>query len=220
MNLTRLEEKLGYVFVDKNKLKRACTHRSYSRDNNERLEFLGDVVLSVVLSEHLFRSEKGLSEGELTRKRAMLVRGKTLAHVAQELNLGQYLYLGDSERVEGRGRASILEDALEAVLAAVYLDSGWVQVTEVILRLWQDKLTEKLADMEKDAKTQLQEWLQARSLPLPLYESEVYGPGHEQVFTAICRVVGIDNACRGEGKTKREAEQAAAKKMQLLLENP
>jgi ribonuclease-3 len=219
MNFQALEERLSYVFADKSKLKQACTHRSYSRDNNERLEFLGDVVLSAVLSEHLFRQEAELSEGELTRKRAMLVRGKTLVEIAQQIDLGKYLLLGDSERAGGRGRASILEDTLEAVIAAIYLDGGWSAVTQVILCLWQEKLAEKVATIEKDAKTQLQEWLQARSLPLPLYETDVFGPGHQQVFLASCRVVGIDSDCKGEGKTKREAEQAAARKMQLLLEN-
>lgn len=219
MNLTQLEEQLGYTFTDKLLLKQACIHRSFSRDNNERLEFLGDVVLSAILSEHLYRDKVDLTEGELTRKRAMLVQGKTLADIAQRIDLGNYLQLGESERDGGRNRASILEDALEAIIAAVYLDGGWPCVTQVVLRLWKDKLAEKLERVQKDAKTQLQEWLQARSLPLPIYEIKVFGPGHEQLFYASCCVVGVDEDCCGEGKTKREAEQAAAKKMQFLLEN-
>jgi ribonuclease III len=218
MNLSQLEEKLGYLFLNKESLSLACTHRSYSRDNNERLEFLGDVVLSATVSEYLYKNEMQLTEGELTRRRAMLVNGKTLVQIAQSIDLGAHLFLGGSELVGGRERASILEDALEAILAAVYLDGGWSAVTAVIMRLWSEKLQERIEDVEKDAKTQLQEWLQARSLPLPVYEVEIVGPGHKQVFTATCRVVGIDGSYSGEGSTRRQAEQVAAKNMQQNLE--
>ena len=218
MNIAKLEEALGYVFIDKAVIKHACTHRSYSSENNERLEFLGDVVLSAIISEHLYHEETGLTEGELTRKRALLVSGKTLAAIAESINLGAYLYLGGSERETGRGRASILEDALEAVIAVIYLEGSWPAAKRVILHLWKEKLQENLTVVDKDSKTQLQEWLQARNLPLPLYEAETFGPLHEQIFKATCRIAGIEFVCSGEGQTKRKAEQEAAKKMQLRLE--
>jgi ribonuclease-3 len=218
MNVAKLEKALGYVFLDKEVIKHACTHRSYGPENNERLEFLGDVVLSAVISEYLYHHEMKWTEGELTRKRAWLVNGKTLVTIAKSIDLGAYLHLGGSEQVAGRSRASILEDALEAVIAVIYLEGGWLAAKAVILNLWKDKLEAKLPVVTKDAKTQLQEWLQASNLPLPSYETEVRGPLHEQVFTAACQVVGIEFISSGEGQTKREAEQEAAKKMQLWLE--
>lgn len=218
MKLSKLEDKLGYAFVDKAIIKLACTHRSYSKENNERLEFLGDVVLSASISEYLYEQEQDLAEGELTRKRSMLVSGKTLTEIAQSIDLGAFLLLGGSELAEGRTRASILENTLEAVVAAIYLDGGWSAVKPVIQHLWKDKLKEKIQGVKKDSKTQLQEWLQARSLPLPTYKNTIVGPGHEQIFTATCAVVGIDDEFSGEGSTRRQAEQEAANKMLTSLE--
>lgn len=217
-DLAKLEKRLGYEFSNKKLLQQACTHRSYSRDNNERLEFLGDVILSATVSEHLYHNESDLAEGELTRRRAMLVKGETLTQIAKNMGLGTFLSLGLSEAAAGRGRSSILEDALEAVIAAVFLDGGWAPVKKLVLTLWESKFQEKLDHIEKDPKTQLQEWLQARGLALPIYSIEVAGPGHRQIFKASCQVEGMETEFFGEGKTRRQAEQAAARKMQQYLE--
>lgn len=218
MNFAELEKKLDYVFSDKGLLKLACTHRSYSSENNERMEFLGDVVLSMLLSEYLYEQEEQLAEGDLTRRRAMLVRGQALLDIANRLDLGSHLYLGESEIAAGRKSTSILEDAVEALIAAVYLDGGKEAAERLVFKLWREKLQEKIESVEKDAKTQLQEWLQARGLPLPIYKAEVFGPGHHQTFKSTCRVVGIKKEFQGKGSTKRAAEQDAARKMQEHLE--
>lgn len=206
--------RLGYVFKDDSLLERALTHRSAGSGHNERLEFLGDSIINFIMAEILFRAQPDAREGQLTRLRALLVRRDTLATVARELDLGMALKLGGGElKSGGRDRDSILSDALEAVVGAVYLDSGMDSCRELVERLF----TEKIAQAQqrrgaKDAKTRLQERLQAKGLPLPTYEVvEVKGAPHSQEFQVFCRVASLDNPTCGTGGSRRKAEQAAAR---------
>lgn len=218
MKSQALEKRLGYQFKDKEKLVLACTHSSYARINNERLEFLGDVVLSFVLSDTLYHSESHYSEGELTRRRSSLVNRDTLASIARDIGLGHALLLGGSEGKVGKNRDSILEDAMEAVIAAIYLDGGREAAASVIRRLWAPYFDKDWGTDEKDPKTALQEWLQARRYSLPQYKITIKGPGHAQVFKATCEVKQVNETFVGIGKNKREAEQRAAQKMKEWLE--
>ncbi len=206
--------RLGYEFKDDSLLERALTHRSAGSGHNERLEFLGDSIINFIMAETLFRAQPEAREGQLTRLRALLVRRETLAAVARDLDLGMALKLGGGElKSGGRDRDSILADALEAVIGAVYLDSGMDSCRELVERLF----TEKIAQAQqrrgaKDAKTRLQERLQARGLPLPTYEVvEVKGAPHSQEFQVFCRVASLDNPTCGTGGSRRKAEQAAAR---------
>jgi ribonuclease III len=215
-DLQRLCRRLGYEFKTLNHLKRAVTHCSASSENNERYEFLGDSILSFVIAEVLFEMFPTQREGQLSRLRAFLVKGETLAEIASELQLGDYLYLGQGElKSSGFRRASILADALEAVIAAVFLDSGITESKQLILRLFRSRLEgEGLNDNLKDAKTQLQEYLQAKKQSLPLYSlTQVEGKSHEQIFQVTCKVHDTKTATIGYGPTRRKAEQHAAKQM-------
>lgn len=206
-----LEKRLGYRFVDGTLLEEALRHRSTGARNNERLEFLGDSVLGLVISRVLFESRPDLPEGDLSRLRSKLVRGDTLAKIGAELDIGPHLQLGAGERASGgRRRASILGDTLEALLGAIYRDSDFNRVEQVILGIWASRL-ENLPTMEslKDPKTRLQEWLQGRDEERPEYELyRVTGKAHDQTFTIICRAV--DQHCTASGGSRRKAEQAAA----------
>ena len=215
-----LQERLGCSFADAGLLVRALTHRSAGPDNNERLEYLGDAVLSFVVAEMLFESHPDASEGELSRYRASLVSGDALGAIALELGLGQYLHLGDGElKSGGRRRASILADALEALVGAVYLDRGLDAARALAARLLRGRLDELPGASElKDAKTRLQEWLQGRGLGLPEYTvTEVSGEPHEQRFRVRCDVDELSIAAEAEGSSRRRAEQEAAA---LVLGNP
>ncbi|MGB5132561.1 MAG: ribonuclease III [Steroidobacteraceae bacterium] len=215
-----LQERLGCSFADAGLLDRALTHRSAGPDNNERLEYLGDAVLSFVVAEMLFESHPEASEGELSRYRASLVSGETLGALALELGLGQHLRLGEGElKSGGRRRASILADALEALVGAVYLDRGLDAARTLAGRLMRQRLDElPMASELKDAKTRLQEWLQGRGLGLPEYTvMEVSGEPHEQRFRVRCDVNGLAIAAEAEGSSRRRAEQEAAT---LVLGNP
>lgn len=208
-----LVRQLGYTFRDAALLARALTHRSRSSRNYERLEFLGDSILSFVIADVLYDRFPQLSEGELTRLRATLVRRETLATLARELALGDYLDLGSGElKSGGFDRDSILADALEAVLGAVYKDGGIEAVREVVLRRFQSILDSiDPSSILKDPKTRLQEFLQRQSLATPTYNVlEVSGEPHQQRFVVECRVPGLTEAVRGEGSSRRHAEQAAA----------
>lgn len=207
-----LQSRLGHQFADEGLLIAALTHRSASGSNNERLEFLGDSWVNHVVANDLYQRFPRASEGDLTRMRSRLVRGTYLAGIAKNLGLGDALILGVGERKSGgRHRDSILADALEAVAAAVLLDGGPALASEVVLGWFGASLQEVSTETEKDSKTRLQEWLQARQLPLPQYELvAVRGPDHEQVFEVDCRCTGTDRANRGQGGSRREAEQAAA----------
>lgn len=204
---------LAYVFRDPALLERALTHRSKSTDNYERLEFLGDSVLNYVVSTELFTRYPELTEGELTRLRAMLVRKPTLAELARRLDLGAHLALGEGElKSGGFDRESILADALEAVFGAVCLDGGIEAARETILRIYQDRLsTLDPRAVAKDPKTELQEYLQKHALPTPTYEVlAVRGEPHQQRFLVECRVAPLPDAVKGEGTSRRSAEQQAA----------
>jgi ribonuclease III len=204
---------LDYTFNDERLLQQALTHRSAARENNERLEFLGDSILSFVISTELYCRFEQIDEGALSRLRASLVKGDTLAVLARELELGDYLQLGPGElKSGGFRRGSILADALEAIFGAIFLDSDVVTVKRVILALYHERLQNvDPATALKDPKTRLQEFLQSRSLPLPEYEvTDVQGKAHEQRFTVTCTVPTLSESVIAQGSSRRKAEQAAA----------
>jgi len=217
--LSKVEEsltrKLGYDFKDPGLLEQALRHRSAGGAHNERIEFLGDGLLNFVIAEALYRKRPRATEGELSRLRALLVRRETLAELARALGLGEYLTLGSGElKSGGFRRSSILADAMEAVLGAVFLDGGFDTSRELILRLYEHYL-ENLPSKEelKDPKTRLQEFLQSRGRPLPEYEVvSVSGKAHEQKFVVECRVDGLEGPLKSEGTSRRKAEQAVARK--------
>ena len=208
-----LERQLGYRFSDDRLLARALTHRSAASRHNERLEYLGDAALSLVVAETLYQRLPEAPEGHLSRLRASLVRRSTLAELARERDFSRRLKLGPGElKSGGFRRESILADGLEAVLGAIYLDGGLDALRPVVLRLYGERL-ESLPAHEtlKDPKTLLQERLQARGLPLPVYHLDaVEGEDHAQDFTVSCRVAELDEDAAGSGGSRRAAEQAAA----------
>jgi ribonuclease-3 len=215
-----LEEKLNYRFDDVDLFRQALTHRSAAGKNNERLEFLGDAVLDFVISEALYRTSPDADEGDLSRLRASLVRDASLAGIAVELGIGEHLYLGGGERKSGgHRRDSILADALEAILGAVYLDRGFEAARELIERLFSERLQNlPHVDELRDPKTRLQEWLQARQLPLPDYELiEVKGQAHKQTFRVRGVVAGQEVEASGKGTSRRNAEQQAAERLLRAL---
>ena len=214
-----LEKNLGYRFNDVRLLQQALTHRSAPGNSNERLEFLGDAVLDIVVSEALYYSLPDAPEGDLSRLRASLVRDTSLAGIAADLGMGEQLILGSGERkTGGHRRQSILADALEALFGAVYLDRGFDTAAELIRRVFGDKLDDlPHADDLRDPKTRLQEWLQARGLTPPQYELvTVSGKAHQQHFEVRCTVPGHPPA-PGEGRSRRSAEQNAARRMLATL---
>ena len=215
-----LERDLGYVFLDKDLLARALTHRSKGGDNYERLEFLGDSVLSFVVAAQLYTQFSELSEGELTRLRARLVRMETLAGLARNLDLGNYLALGGGElKSGGYDRDSILADALEAIFGAIYVEAGYAGARAVIAHLYQQTLADiDPRYVEKDPKTQLQEYLQKHALNTPVYTvTAMAGEAHQQTFVVACQVPGLDQLIKGEGNSRRAAEQQAASCAYALL---
>ncbi|MFE8072606.1 ribonuclease III [Marinobacteraceae bacterium S3BR75-40.1] len=210
----RLQRRLGYEFRDAGLLLLALTHRSYGADNNERLEFLGDSILNMVIAQRLYDHFPQAREGQLSRLRARLVKGVTLAEIAREFELGEYLRLGSGElKSGGFRRESILADALESVIGAIYLDSGFETCRDQILSWFEPRLTKlNLQDTQKDAKTRLQEYLQSRQQPLPVYEVvSVQGEAHAQTFHVQCSVPMLDDLTQGHGSSRRLAEQKAAK---------
>ncbi len=215
-NLQRLYKRLGYEFKDPTFLKQALTHCSAGTINNERLEFLGDSILSFVIASALYEKFPEQSEGQLSRLRAFLVKGEMLAKIAVGLELGDYLYLGQGElKSGGFRRASILTDALEAVFAAVFFDGGFEACQHVILHVYDTRLNDqKLQDNLKDAKTQLQEYLQAQKYPLPEYMlTKIDGEEHDQIFYVTCEVASLKIITQGQGENRRKAEQQAAKQL-------
>ncbi len=220
--LAALQQRLGHVFGDLALLQRALTHRSFGAEHNERLEFLGDAVLSLAVSSLLYRQFSGSAEGDLTRVRAHLVREDSLHRMALALQLPAVLRLSEGEaRGGGAQRASILADAAEAILGAVYLDAGFDAAQAVVTRL----LSEPIADIEadrfgKDPKTELQEWLQARRVAVPTYRIVVTrGQAHAQTFDVECAVPALQLVQRGEGRSRRSAEQQAARRMLAVLKH-
>jgi ribonuclease-3 len=211
---------VDYRFTDPQLLHEALTHRSMGSRNNERLEFLGDSVLSLVISSRLFELRPDAREGDLSRMRARLVRGVSLAELAAELGLGKQIKLGEGElKSGGFRRASILADTFEALLGAIFLDGGFKACRQVIFDLF-DPLIANLPDIEelKDPKTRLQEWLQARARPLPEYELQrEEGADHAKKFYVTCRIPDDKTEVEASGSSRRETEQAAAQQVLHLL---
>lgn len=210
--MARLEAVLGYSFSDRALLQQALTHRSATGRHNERLEFLGDAVLGYVIAEQLFSSRNADAEDALTLMRASLVRRETLAEIALELDLGSCLNLGSGERSSGgHKRASILADALEAVLGAVQVDGGIEAARQVIYGLFGERMSRLDVEDVKDPKTRLQEHLQGANLALPVYNIvETTGSAHERVFRVSCGIPELALEVTGEGTSRRAAEKAAA----------
>ncbi len=209
----RLQRKLGYQFNNCELMTLALTHRSANGTHNERLEFLGDSILSFVVADDLYHRFPSVDEGDMSRMRATLVRGKTLAELGREFELGDYLLLGSGElKSGGFRRDSILADCVEAIIGAVYLDSDVETVRQVVLAWYKSRLdTIEPGINQKDPKTRLQECLQGRRLPLPAYTViKVQGEAHNQEFTVQCDVSGLDEPVIGKGGSRRKAEQAAA----------
>jgi ribonuclease III len=218
--LTRLSNALGHDFEQPEWLLQALTHRSFGHPNNERLEFLGDSILNTVVAMGLFARFETLTEGELSRLRAQLVRQSTLHELALKLEMGQALRLGEGElRSGGHERPSILADALEALLGAVFLDAGFEKTQAVIGHLYAPLLEALDAhDVRKDPKTRLQEWLQARHKPLPIYTvSATYGEDHARRFEVLCALPALKREALGQGSSRRAAEQAAARALLAQL---
>lgn len=216
----QLYNNLGYQFQNESLLIAALTHRSVPKNNNERLEFLGDSIVNFIAAELLYNQFAYANEGELSRLRTMLVRGETLAELARQLQVGEHLYLGIGEmRSGGAHRESILADALEAIIAAIYLDGG-MEVCKVCVSKWFAPILAELVHhkVNKDPKTQLQEYLQAKSIALPQYQvSVIEGKAHEQLFTVECIIPEISQKTIGKGTSRRRAEQQSAEMMLTVL---
>ncbi|WP_445396397.1 ribonuclease III [Zobellella sp. An-6] len=211
--LNILQKKLGHSFGDETLLVRALTHRSAGSRHNERLEFLGDSILSMVIADALYHRFPKVNEGDMSRMRATLVREKTLAELAREFELGDYLILGPGElKSGGYRRESILADAVEALIGAIYLDTDITQIHALLLSWYDERLNDIQPGVEqKDPKTRLQELLQAKRKPLPTYTVvDVIGEAHNQKFTVHCLVDGLPEPVVGVGTSRRKAEQAAA----------
>jgi len=213
-----LLKQINYQFKDEGLLKQALTHRSASKKHNERLEFLGDAVLGLVIAQRVYEKFPDLPEGKLTRMRSNLVKGETLAKVARELSLGELIKLGPGElKSGGHRRDSILADAVEAIIGAIYLDSGFDDAAATIHTLFAERILKLDPKVQiKDNKTQLQEYLQSRQFDLPDYKvTNISGKDHAQTFTVKCDVPSLNLQQVGVGRSRRIAEQEAAK---LVLE--
>jgi len=214
-------KQLGLSFNNPDLLVQALTHRSMGANNNERLEYLGDAILSFVIAEDLFHRFPQVKEGKLSRFRASLVKGVTLAEIARELNLGEVLILGPGElKSGGFRRESILADTVESILGAVYLDSGLDAVKTLILTLFDERLNAiDATETVKDAKTRLQELLQSRKQPLPIYTvKEIKTEQQEPVFEASCQVSILEKVIVAQGSSHRKAEQKTAERVLTLIE--
>jgi ribonuclease-3 len=206
-------ESLGYTFRRPELLRQALTHRSFGVDHNERLEFIGDSILNCAIALALYRRFPQVSEGELSRIRASLVNKDTLCRLARTLDLGNAIRLGEGElRSGGAARPSILADALEALLGAIFLDGGFDAADAAIGRIYDSEIAAiDPSGLAKDPKTRLQEWLQGRKLAVPDYEVvAVRGEAHVQTFDVVCRIPALDVVATGSGSSRRAAEQAAA----------
>ncbi len=218
--LSDLQIRLGYAFRDRAQLQQAITHRSFSADHNERLEFLGDSVLNLAVAHLLYARLSQLPEGDLSRVRANLVKQDTLQALALQIQLPEVLRLGEGElKSGGRKRPSILADALEAVIGAVYLDGGYAAAQALVERLFNNvEIQPQMQAAAKDPKTELQEWLQARKLALPHYAvMATTGAAHRQNFEVACEVRELRQSQRGMGPSRRAAEQAAAAALLEIL---
>jgi ribonuclease-3 len=214
--LAALEKRLEHVFADTRLLQRALTHRSFSSEHYERLEFLGDSVLNLAISSLLYDKLGGLPEGDLSRIRANLVKQDTLHEIALQIGLPGLLRLGEGEaKSGGHKRPSILADALEAIIGAVYVDAGFLAARSLVYRLFENvEINPNMHAMGKDAKTALQEWLQGRKKKLPQYDVvHIGGAAHKQTFEVKCSLEDPALHSLGEGTSRRTAEQAAATAM-------
>jgi ribonuclease-3 len=212
-SLARLERQLGYTFKDQDLMVLALTHRSFAGRNNERLEFLGDAILNFVAGEVLFERFPLAREGQLSRLRARLVKGETLAILARGFDLGDYLRLGSGElKSGGFRRESILADALEALIGAIYLDAGMDAARERVVAWLSNELEGlTLVDTNKDPKTRLQEFLQSRACELPRYDVvDIQGDPHCRTFVVECQISLLNDKTLGQGASRRIAEQVAA----------
>ncbi|MBX3658711.1 MAG: ribonuclease III [Ramlibacter sp.] len=218
--LSALQGRLQHAFSDPLLLQRALTHRSFSADHNERLEFLGDAVLNLAVAALLYDRLKSLPEGDLSRVRANLVKQETLHQLALGLDLPSVIRLGEGEmRSGGHKRPSILADALEALIGAVHLDAGYGAAEALVLRLFQAiEITPQMTAAAKDPKTELQEWLQGRKMKLPVYRvAGTLGAAHKQTFDVECEIAELGVTERGIGGSRRSGEQAAAAAMLITL---
>ncbi len=218
--LKALSKRIGYQFNDQDLLLQALTHRSAKGTHNERLEFLGDSILGFVIAEALYQKFPEHDEGDLTRMRSSLVKGVTLAELGRHFKLGEHLILGAGElKSGGHKRDSILEDAIEAIIGAVYLDSGQSACKKLVLNWFEERLAIiKPGNEQKDPKTRLQEFLQGRKIALPEYEvTEITGQSHNQQFTVRCTTSVIDKAVIAKGTSRRKAEQSAAQQVLDLI---
>ncbi|PLK58437.1 ribonuclease III [Candidatus Palibaumannia cicadellinicola] len=212
--LNNLQKKIGYIFKQHELLLQALTHRSASNQHNERLEFLGDSILSYVIAHALYQRFQRINEGDMSRMRATLVRGNTLAEIAREWELSAYLRLGIGElKSGGLRRESILADTVEALIGSIFLDSDIITVEQLILNWYRSRLNEiSPGERQKDPKTRLQEYLQGRHMPLPIYlVVQINGETHDPKFLIHCQVSGLAYPVIGNGSSRRQAEQAAAK---------
>lgn len=213
---------IGYTFHDENLFTQALTHRSAARVHNERLEFLGDAVLGMVVAQLLYDTFKDVPEGKLTRMRATLVKGETLAEIGTQLGLGQFIKLGSGERKSGgHRRGSILADAVEAIIGAIYHEAGFETALGVVKELFASRISQLNPDAHpKDNKTRLQELLQSRKSPLPEYAVvSINGQDHAQTFVVSCSVINQETPTQGRANSRRKAEQEAAKLMLERLTN-
>lgn len=217
-----LMQRIGYTFKDELLLTTALTHRSARSNNNERMEFLGDSILSYFISIELYNRFPEANEGELSRLRASLVKGETLGKIAAEIELGDFLHMGSGElKSGGYRRSSTIADAFEAIIGAVYLDGGLEAAGDFIQHFFTERLNKcDPGKAKKDPKTRLQELMQSRSQPLPEYEIvETHGKAHNQTFKVSCKVDGLEQFFYGTGTSRRKAEQEAASAALEIFEN-
>lgn len=215
-------DRLGYTFTDARLLERALTHRSAGSDHNERLEFLGDAALGLIVAKAVFDAYPLAREGALSRYRARLVRRETLAGLGRELDISAQLSMGGGEsRTGGHQRTSVMADAVEAVFGAILLDGGFAAIEQVIRSLFAQRIAELPPEAELlDAKTALQEYLQGRGLTPPVYRLEgATGAAHQQLFTASCSIEGLDIRSEGQSGSRRKAEQLAAEQALQMIQN-
>ena len=215
-----LQQRLQHQFADPKLLVQALTHRSFSSDHNERIEFLGDSVLNLAVAAMLYEQLSQLPEGDLSRVRANLVKQETLHQLAVVLGLPSLIRLGEGEvKSGGQKRPSILADALEAVIGAIYLDAGFAKADELVRRLFKDvAINPQMPAIGKDPKTELQEWLQGRKMNLPIYRVVgTMGAAHKQTFDVECEISEYGRAERGIGGSRRAGEQAAAAAMLVFV---
>ncbi len=220
LNLLALQKRLEHTFGNPKLLVQALTHRSFSSDHNERIEFLGDSVLNLAVAGLLYERLKELPEGDLSRARANLVKQDTLHQIAVSLGLPELLRLGEGEaKSGGQKRPSILADALEAVIGAVYLDAGFEVASSLVRRLFQNvEINAQMQAIGKDPKTELQEWLQGHKMSLPIYRIVgTEGAAHKQTFDVECEIIEYRRAERGTGNSRRAGEQAAALAMLAFI---